>query len=98
MTTMAANKDLHRQWARAGAAARVGELKSELAEIYRAFPELSRGGGTAPATAGGRGSGGPAAGKKRKFSARGKKAISDGMRKYWARRKALAAKAEKAAK
>jgi hypothetical protein len=95
---MAANKDLHRQWARAGAAARVGELKSELAEIYRAFPELRRGAGSSPSSAAGQGSGATGTGKKRKFSARGKKAISDGMRKYWARRKALAAKADKAAR
>jgi hypothetical protein len=89
---MADNKNLHRQWARAGAAVRLGELQSEMAEIYRAFPELRKPGGRAAAVAG------ATAGsddKKRKFSARGKKAISEGMRKYWARRKALAAKAEK---
>ena len=89
-----ANKDLHRQWARAGAAVRVGELKSELAEIYRAFPDLRKGGAAAPRPA----AGAATTGRKRKFSARGKKAISDGMRKYWARRKALAAKADKVTK
>jgi len=89
---MADNKNLHRQWARAGAAVRLGELQSEMAEIYRAFPELRKPGGRAAAVAGA--TAGPD-GKKRKFSARGKKAISEGMRKYWARRKALAAKTEK---
>ena len=89
---MADNKNLHRQWARAGAAVRLGELQSEMAEIYRAFPELRKPGGRAAAVAGATADPDD---KKRKFSARGKKAISDGMRKYWARRKALAAKAEK---
>ena len=89
---MAETKNLHRQWARAGAAVRLGELQSEMAEIYRAFPELRKPSGRAAAVAGA--TAGPG-GKKRKFSARGKQAISEGMRKYWARRKALAAKAEK---
>jgi hypothetical protein len=31
-----------REYARRGATARVSELKAELAEIYRAFPDLSR--------------------------------------------------------
>ena len=89
---MAENKNLHRQWARAGAAVRLAELQAEISEIYRAFPELRKAGGRATAVVGA--TPGPG-GKKRKFSARGKKAISEGMRKYWARRKALAAKAEK---
>lgn len=89
---MADNRNLHRQWARAGAALRLGELQAEIAEIYRAFPELRKPGGRAAAVVGAPAGAGD---KKRKFSARGKKAISEGMRKYWARRKALAAKAEK---
>lgn len=92
---MAENRNLHRQWARAGAAVRLGELLSEVAEIYRAFPELRQAGGRVAAVVGA--AAGPR-GRKRKFSARGKKAISEGMRKYWVRRKALAAKAEKSAK
>jgi hypothetical protein len=91
---MAGNSNLHRQWARAGAAIRLGELQSEVAEIFRAFPELRKSARAVAAVSDTSGS----PGRKRKFSARGKKAISDGMRKYWARRKALAAKADKAAK
>ena len=87
---MVANKELHRQWALAGAAVRLREIHEELAEIHRAFPELRKGGRpTAVASSE------TAESKKRKFSARGKKAISDGMRKYWARRKAAAKAAAK---
>ena len=75
------------QWAKLGAAARLKEIQDELAAIYRAFPELKgqRGSSTA-ATSSGRQ-------KRKRFSAAGKAAISEGMRKYWARRKAKAAKA-----
>jgi hypothetical protein len=85
--TVATNKDLHRQWALAGASVRLREIQGEISEIYRAFPELRKGPrvSTKGTTAG-------ADTKKQNFSARGKKAISEGMRKYWARRKALAAK------
>jgi hypothetical protein len=86
--TMARKIDVN-QWAKLGAAARLREIQEELASIYRAFPEL-RGQRSLPAavSAGG--------GQKRKrFSAAGKAAISEGMRKYWARRKAKAAKAAK---
>lgn len=75
------------QWAKLGAAARLKEIQEELASIYRAFPELrGQRGATAGALSGGRQ-------KRKRFSAAGKAAISEGMRKYWARRKAKAAKA-----
>src|SRR5512145_3281799 len=75
------------QWAKLGAAARLKEIQEELASIYRAFPELrGQRGATAGALSGGRQ-------KRKRFSASGKAAISEGMRKYWARRKAKAAKA-----
>lgn len=89
---MGTKDDLHSKWARSGAAVRLGELQSEMAEIFRAFPDLRKGGKAVVAAAS---AAVGSAGKKRKFSARGKKAISEGMRKYWARRKALAAKADK---
>ena len=74
------------QWAKLGATARLREIQEELASIYRAFPELrGQRGLTTGASAGGR--------KRKRFSAAGKAAISEGMRKYWARRKAKAAKA-----
>ena len=73
------------QWAKLGAAARLKEIQEEAAAIYKAFPDL-RGG-----------DGGGVTGRRRRkrarFSAEGKAAISEGMRKYWARRKAKAAKA-----
>ena len=78
------------QWARLGAAARLKEIQDELAAIYRAFPDL-KGRGSASAT------GSTGRRKRARFSAEGKAAISEGMRKYWARRKAAAAKAAKAA-
>lgn len=80
--------DLQRKWALAGATGRLQEIQAEVAEIYRAFPELRRKGGSAASETG----------AKRKFSKKGKAAISEGMRKYWARRKAQAAKVAKAAK
>ena len=73
------------QWAKLGAAARLREIQEELASIYRAFPELRGQRGLKTGTSGGR--------KRKRFSAAGKAAISEGMRKYWARRKAKAAKA-----
>lgn len=91
---MARQTNQHAHWARLGAATRIAELQAELAAIYRAFPDLKGGRQTTP-TASRVGSGGGQ--KRRRFSAAGKKAISQGMREYWARRKALAAKAGKAA-
>lgn len=75
-------------WARIGATKRRDEILTELAAIHAAFPELGAGNNkkdTKPTMPENQAA-------KRKFSARGKKAISEGMRKYWARRKALAAK------
>ena len=75
------------QWAKLGAAARLKEIQEELASIYRAFPELKGQHSLRTGeSAGGRQ-------MRKRFSAAGKAAISEGMRKYWARRKAKAAKA-----
>ena len=75
------------QWAKLGAAARLKQIQDELAAIYSAFPELKRQRSVATEAApGGRQ-------KRKRFSPAGKAAISEGMRKYWARRKAKAAKA-----
>jgi len=73
------------KYAQLGAEARAAELSAELAEIYRAFPALRRGGRTAGAAAAE-----PAARRRRKpMTAAQKKAVSIRMRKYWAgRRKA----------
>jgi hypothetical protein len=74
------------QWAKLGAAARLKEIQEELASIYKAFPELRGQRTTTAAASTGRRQ------KRKRFSAAGKAAISEGMRKYWARRKAKAAK------
>ena len=78
---------MQQSWIRAGAEARLGQILAEVEEIYRAFPELRRGGKRTTSE--------PAKGK-RVFSRKGKQAISEGMRKYWARRKAREAQAAKA--
>ena len=75
------------QWAKLGATARLKEIQEEIASIYRAFPELKG----QRSLASGASSGGRQ--KRKRFSAAGKAAISEGMRKYWARRKAKSAKA-----
>ena len=77
-----------KEYARRGAEARVVELTSELATIYRAFPGLRR--GTVPAAAA---TTVRTARRRRKpMSAAQKKAVSVRMKKYWAsRRKAKGA-------
>jgi hypothetical protein len=76
------SSDQQREWARLGARARLLEIKEETAAILAAFPELRRQGAgpVTAATAGGK--------KKRSISPAGRKKMSEGMRKYWARRKA----------
>lgn len=84
---MAQNGKLERRYALLGAEARVKELEAELAEILRLFPDLrSRVDAARPVSSEGR---------KRRFTPAGKAAISAGMRRYWARKKAAAAKAGK---
>jgi hypothetical protein len=90
---MARQSNQTMQWARIGAGARIAELQAELEDIYRTFPDLKRPGQTS--TVASRASADGV--RKRRFSAAGKKAISQGMREYWARRKALAAKTNKTA-
>ena len=80
-----------REYARQGAQARAAELTAELAEIYRAFPDLR----SARLGIGGRVSGPQSALKRARrrkpMSAAQKKAVSVRMKKYWAgRRKANA--------
>jgi len=85
---VAKSADVQRKWALVGAEARLKEVQAEIAEIYEVFPELRSGNRPAAPLA-------PST-RTRHFSPKGKAAISDGMRKYWARRKAAAAKAAKA--
>lgn len=74
---MKVSSDLERQWARLGAAARLVEIETERAAILKAFPELKAG---TPGSA-------AKPGRRRKISAVARRAMSAGMRRYWARRK-----------
>ena len=75
-----------REYARQGAQARAVELQSELAEIYRAFPDLrnaaiGRRGGAAVLPTGKRGR------RRKGMTAAQRKAVSARMKKYWAARR-----------
>jgi hypothetical protein len=72
---------MQQKWARIGAAARLAEIDRERAEILKSFPELSKSSALGP-------SGKP----RRQFSAAARRRMSAGMRKFWARRKAAAAR------
>lgn len=85
-----------KEYARRGAAARVAELRAELAEIYKTFPGLRSAGaaGTDGTAGGGRRRTGRRKGarKRPEMSEAQKRAVSLRMKRYWANRK----KAEKA--
>jgi|HubBroStandDraft_5_1064220.scaffolds.fasta_scaffold714678_1 hypothetical protein len=66
-----------REWARLGAQARLVELQQEAGLILRTFPELK-----SNRTAG------IGLRAKRRISAAARRAMSEGMRRYWARRRA----------
>jgi hypothetical protein len=66
-------------YARAGAQARINQLRAELAALEAAF-----GGGRGRRAAGGKRAGG-GAGKKRRMSAEGRKRIADAARRRWAK-------------
>ena len=72
--------------ARAGAERRLGELQSELASLFRLFPDLRRSRGGAPGR--NAAAAGPRKRRRRAWSAAQRKAAADRMRKYWAARKA----------
>lgn len=82
---MANQSRFERQWALEGAQGRLTKLRTEIEEILRVFPELGRGG---PKSREPRRS-------RRAPTAAERKAISAGMRKAWARRKAEQAKSGK---
>jgi hypothetical protein len=75
-----AKHDVHREWARIGAGARLTEIDRERAAILKAFPELRRKGAAVEPN--------PTGTPKRRFSAAAKRRMSAGMRKFWARRRA----------
>lgn len=72
---MGSASDRTRQWARLGAQARLAEIEEERAAILAEFPDL-RAGARAHAEA-----------PRRRLSAAARKKLSDGMRRYWAKRK-----------
>ena len=80
--------------ARKGAAHRYEELHAELAALVRNFPHLAgrKGGilsrGPAPLGQGGKAVATERVPRKRKMSARARKAISDAQKKRWAKKKA----------
>ncbi len=82
--------ETHREWARLGAAARLAAIDRERAEILAAFPDLRHGLGRSQAAAVL-----PVA-PRRRLSAAGRRALSEGMRKYWAARKKAERKAKQA--
>lgn len=77
---MKADRNQHAQWARLGAVVRLAQLRDEVAEILRRYPELRRAGPLAASDA-------VKTGRRRHMSAQARKAMSEGMRKYWAKRK-----------
>ena len=90
---MPRSSQLIEEFARQGAKARLREINDELQTIYASFPELRQTAALTPfanetAPAGRRRRIGP--NKGRKFSPEVKTKMSEGMRKYWARRKAAA--------
>ena len=78
---MARGRNAHATWAELGAATRLGQLDRERAAILKAFPHLKGKGHATSAPIFER--------PKRTISAAARKAMSAGMRKFWARRKAL---------
>ena len=90
------SKDELLRLARTGALARVKELEAELESIYGTFPDLRRRAGSGrPAKSSAAGTAGTTA---RAWSAADRKAVSERMKKYWAARRAKAAKAAKPGK
>jgi hypothetical protein len=77
-----------RAYARSGAEARVAELKAELREIFRMFPDLEtgrRGGQPRDAQSA---SPAPAKRRRRTMTPEQRNAVSVRMAKYWAQRRA----------
>jgi hypothetical protein len=77
---VAVSKDRQRHWAKLGAKMQLSELRQEVAEILRAYPDLRSSGNSPTGDAGKR--------RRRHLSPEAHAAMSEGMRKYWARRKA----------
>jgi len=70
-------KDMN-AWAQLGASTRLAQLEVERARILKAFPKLRRGTPTHLAEVR----------PKRRISAKARRAMKEGMKRYWAKRKA----------
>jgi hypothetical protein len=84
---VAVSRERHDTWAKLGAKARLSELRAEIGEIFRVYPDLRLEVGSLGRLSSSR--------RRRSISAKARAAMSAGMRKYWARRKAQ--KAQKTA-
>lgn len=73
----------HAEFARLGAIARLQQIDRERAEILASFPELKKKGALTALAVG-------APAPRRKVSAAARRAMSEGMRRFWARRKSQA--------
>ena len=82
-----------KEYARRGAEARVEDLKTELAAIYRAFPDLARRRSGRPAAEPREAA--PARRRRKPMTAAQKKAVGARMKKYWAERRKAEAKEAK---
>jgi hypothetical protein len=74
------SRDRQQSWARLGARARLAELRQELSEILGTYPELRPDVGRLAGSFGLR--------RRRHISPEARAAMSEGMRKYWAKRRA----------
>ena len=72
---MATARNHESEWAKVGARTRLNEIREEMAAILNKYPELKSEAARGPGKTG------------RKISAAARAAMSEGMRKYWARRK-----------
>jgi hypothetical protein len=82
MTPNARTTDRTIEWARIGAGLRLREIETERTAILKKFPELKHARIALPGSNAGL----------RKLSPAARRKLSAGMRKYWARRKAEAAR------
>ncbi|HKV98842.1 MAG TPA: hypothetical protein VJN96_03400 [Vicinamibacterales bacterium] len=84
-----ARVEAQREWARLGALARLQQIEAERVAILAAFPDLRRKASAAPAPS-------PrlVIRPRRTISAKGRRAMSAGMRKYWAKRRAAQQKSK----
>jgi hypothetical protein len=81
-----------KEYARRGAEVRAAELRAELEQIYRAFPDIRRGRPNGRATDSAAVAS-PGRGRQRKgMSAAQRKAVSLRMKKYWAERRKVQAR------